>query len=154
MADNKSGARSRSRARGRARQRIVQALYQWQIAGQSASEITAQFRDSPEHEGADDEYFGTILAEVLRAHEELDEELATYLDRPADQLDPVERAVLLMGLCELKTRIDIPYRVVLNEGVTLARRFGAQDGQKFVNAVLDKAAERWRSVERKAAGRT
>lgn len=153
-ASSQARNQARSRARSRARRRIVQALYQWQIAGQSAARICAQFRDSTEHEGVDDDYFSAIVTEVVRSFEELDEELATYLDRPVEQLDPVERAVLLSGLCELKTRIDVPYRVVLNESVTLARRFGAQDGQKFVNAVLDKAAARWRAVERQAAGRT
>ncbi|MEM9058236.1 MAG: transcription antitermination factor NusB [Pseudomonadota bacterium] len=145
--------RSASQARQRARRRLVQALYQWQLTGQSFGDIERQFRDSDEHDGVDDEYFGEILATVLKDHEELDAELATYLDRPAGQLDPVERAILLSGLVELKTRIDVPYRVVLNEGVNLAKRFGAQDGQKFVNAVLDKAADRWREVERRAAGR-
>ena len=83
----------------------------------------------------------------------LDAELGLLIDRPVAQLDPVERAVLLIGLHELGQRLDVPYRVVINEGVELAKRFGATDGHKFVNAVLDRAARRLRPAEQAATGR-
>jgi N utilization substance protein B len=75
------------------------------------------------------------------------------IDRPVAQLDPVERAVLLIGLHELEQRLDVPYRVVINEGVELAKRFGATEGHKFVNAVLDRAARRLRAAEQPTTGR-
>ena len=82
------------------------------------------------------------------ARTDLDAELARLLDRPISDLDPIEHAILLIGAYELKSRPDVPFRVVINEGVELARRFGATDGHKFVNAVLDRAAALLRSAER------
>jgi N utilization substance protein B len=90
---------------------------------------------------------------ITEAAPTLDAELGLLIDRPVAQLDPVERAVLLIGLHELGQRLDVPYRVVINEGVDLAKRFGATDGHKFVNAVLDRAARRLRAAEQAATGR-
>jgi N utilization substance protein B len=97
---------------------------------------------------ADAEYFRELVEKVSDARSDLDAELAGLLDRPLSNLDPIEHAILLIGAYELKSRPDVPYRVIINEGVELARRFGATDGHKFVNAVLDRAAARLRSAER------
>lgn len=140
------------RARSRARKLAMQALYQWQMTGQSAAEITRQFAEDEQAVGAEDEYFRELVSAVVAGHEELDRLLAKHVDRPLTQLDPVEHAILLMGLYELERRLEVPYRVVINEAVELARRFGATDGYKYVNAVLDRAARDLRPAEREMAG--
>jgi N utilization substance protein B len=142
------------RARSLSRKLAMQALYQWQLTGQSAAELRNQFAEAEGYADADAEYFGELLQAVTERAAGLDEELAGLIDRPVAQLDPVERAVLLLGLHELGQRLDVPYRVVINEGVELAKRFGATDGHKFVNAVLDRAARRHRAAEQAAAGAT
>jgi len=128
----------------------MQALYQWQLTGQSMAELRNQFSAQDDFGDADEEYFGELLGGVIEAAGELEGTLATLIDRPVDQLDPVERAVLLIGLYELQRRVDVPYRVVINEGVELAKRFGATEGHKFVNAVLDRAARSYRATEQAA----
>jgi len=140
------------RARSQARKLAMQALYQWQMTGQSAAEITRQFAEDEQVTGAEDEYFRELVNAVVAGHEELDLLLAKHVDRPLTQLDPVEHAILLMGLYELERRLEVPYRVVINEAVELARRFGATDGHKYVNAVLDRAARDLRQAEREMAG--
>ncbi|MEM1174170.1 MAG: transcription antitermination factor NusB [Pseudomonadota bacterium] len=145
MGDNtSSGARTRSR------ELAVQALYQKQIAGHDLSELKRQFSEQVAYERVDQEYFDELLSAVVSNEAELGENMDTYIDRPREQLDPVEYAVLLIGTWELQSRIDIPYRVVINEGVNLAKRFGAIDGHKYVNACLDKAAQGLREIEIKA----
>ncbi|HZD53906.1 MAG TPA: transcription antitermination factor NusB [Woeseiaceae bacterium] len=136
-----------SHARRRARELLVQALYQRQLAGHDRSELMTQFRERPEYERADREYFDEALRDVLAAQDSLEAEAAAFADRPLAQLDPVERGILLLGLYELRDRVEIPFRVVINEGVNLARRFGAEDGHKYVNAVLDRAAMKLRHAE-------
>ena len=131
----------------------MQALYQWQLTGQSAAELRNQYAGDDGFSDADAEYFGTLLVGATDAHESLDAELGTLLDRPVAQLDPIEHAILMIGLYELRAQLDVPYRVVINEGVDLAKRFGATDGHKFVNAVLDRAARMLRSSEQTAAAR-
>src|ERR1700674_5904515 len=96
---------------------------------------------------ADGEYFQALIAAITRSHDELDAALAPLLDRSPAQLDPVEHALLLIGSYELQHRPEVPFRVVINEAVNLARRFGATDGHKFVNGVLDRAARLWRLEE-------
>lgn len=136
-----------SRARSLARKLAMQALYQWQLAGQSATELTRQFAADEGYGDADEVYFSGLVVGVTGSAAALDERLQALVDRPLAQLDPVERAVLWIGLFELGERPDVPYRVVINEGVELAKRFGATDGHKFVNAVLDRAARELRSAE-------
>lgn len=143
-----------ARARSLSRKLAMQALYQWQLTGQSAVELRNQFAGEDGYADADGEYFVELLLGVTGAIESLDAELGALIDRPVAQLDPVERAVLLIGIHELAHRLDVPYRVVINEGVDLARRFGATDGHKFVNAVLDRAARRLRATEQAAAAGT
>lgn len=136
--------------RGRARELVVQALYQQQITGHSRGELERQFRDRPEYERVDREYFDAALAGACDGQAGFDELIASHADRPVGQLDPVEHAVLLLALWELEARLDIPFKVVINEAVGLARRFGAADGHKFVNALLDRAAPGLRPAETRA----
>ncbi|MBC8651466.1 transcription antitermination factor NusB [Pseudomonas sp. MTM4] len=130
-----------------ARSLAMQALYQWHMAGQSLNEIEAQFRVDNDFSGVDGTYFHELLTGVARAKTEVDGAIVPHLDRPLDELDPVELAVLRLSTYELMHRIDVPYRVVINEGIELAKVFGATDGHKFVNGVLDKLAPSLRSAE-------
>jgi N utilization substance protein B len=139
------------RARSLARKLAMQALYQWQLTGQSFAELRNQYAQEEGFADADAAYFAVLLQGATDSRESLDAELGTLLDRPVAQLDPVEHAILMLGLFELRTQLEVPYRVVINEGVELAKRFGATDGHKFVNAVLDRAARTLRSAEQAAA---
>jgi N utilization substance protein B len=143
-----------ARTRSLSRKLAMQALYQWQMTGQTAAELRNQYATEEAFGEADAEYFRELLNGVTESVPALDATLATLIDRPVEQLDPVERAVLLIGLYELGQRLDVPYRVVINEGVELAKRFGATDGHKFVNAVLDRAARSLRAAEQTAAARS
>ena len=136
-----------SGARTRARELLLQALYQQQIAGHDCDELLVQFREQKAYERVDAEFFEESLKAILDGRKDLETKIATIADRPLDQLDPVEHGILLIGVFELERRIDIPYRVVLNEGVHLARRFGAVDSHKYVNACLDRAAQALRESE-------
>jgi N utilization substance protein B len=137
-----------SRARARARRLVLQGLYQWQLSGDTAQGIVRGLLESQNTKDTDLEYFEELLRGVLATSGALETFFAPYLDRPTGQLDPVERAVLLLGTYELKERPDVPYRVVLNEAVELTKSFGAEDSHKYVNAVLDKAASELRRAER------
>lgn len=148
MADDRRRA---NRARSVARRLAMQALYQWQVAGQPWQDVHQQFVADPDFGKAEAAYFREVLMEVAGSRDALDRELAAFVEIPVAQLDPVERAVLWVGLWELMHRPDVPYRVVINEAVELARRFGATDGYKFVNAVLDRASRVHRAPERGAA---
>ena len=131
----------------------MQALYQWQLTAQSYAELLNQYAEDDGFADADREYFEALLKGTTESSESLDAELGLLLDRPVAQLDPVEHAVLMIGIHELLQSHDVPYRVVINEGVELAKRFGATDGHKFVNAVLDRAARSLRTTEQAAAAR-
>lgn len=147
---NKSvGGRGRgTRARSIARKLAMQALYQWQLTQQSAAEIKKQFLESEDSAGVDREHFEELVGGCIAQYEQLAAALQPFLDRPLDQLDPVETAILLIGMFELRQRVDIPYRVVINEAVDLCKRFGATDAHKYINAVLDRAAREIRAAER------
>jgi N utilization substance protein B len=134
-------------ARTRARELLVQALYQKQLAGHACSELLEQFHVQAAYERVDKEFFDGMLPAICDAQEALESKIDELIDRPLEQLDPVELAILLIGVYELELRIDIPYRVVINEGVNLAKRFGATDGHKYINACLDRAAQSLRSAE-------
>ncbi len=136
--------------RQKARSLALQALYSWQMAGQPLNEIEAQFRVDNDFSDVDGAYFHEILHGVPRLKGELDEAFGPCLDRPLAELDPVELAILRLSTYELRNRIDVPYRVVINEGIELAKVYGATDGHKFVNGVLDKLAPRLRSAEVRA----
>jgi N utilization substance protein B len=145
--------KSSSGARTRARELMLQALYQKQIAGHDCRELLTQFREQAAYARVDQEFFDESFAAVCRSQPELEPLIDEIIDRPLEQLDPVELGILLIGFYELEQRIDIPYRVVINECVNLAKRFGAADGHKYINACLDKAAQRLRTVETRAPGR-
>lgn len=137
----------RSGARSLARKLALQALYRLQINEGPWQDVLSEFQSAEDMPKADREYFETIIRAVAGEREALDASLGTWLDRKPAELDPVEHAVLLVGTWELRSRPDIPWRVVINEAVTLTRRFGATDGHKFVNAVLDRAARELRPNE-------
>lgn len=126
----------------------MQALYQWQLTNQSAREIKSQFLESEDSAGTDREHFEELVDACIGQNAAIVEAMSPYLDRPLEQLDPVESAILLIGMYELRARLDIPYRVVINEAVDLCKRFGATDAHKYVNAVLDRAARELRAAER------
>ena len=140
-------------ARTRARELLLQALYQKQISGHDRRELLQQFREQVAYERVDQPYFDELLAAICDSQEALEKTIDGLIDRPLEQLDPVELGILLIGVYELQSRIDIPYRVVINEGVNLARRFGAIDGHKYINACLDAAAQSLREIELQAERR-
>jgi transcription antitermination protein NusB len=142
---------SPARARSQARRCAMQALYQWQLTEQSFSEILAQFLERDEYKTADSAYFHELLSGSIEHHQVLSSKLSEFADRPWIQMDPIERAVLLLGMYELMHRLDVPYRVVVNEAVELTKQFGATDGYKYINALLDRAARDIRSNERQQA---
>jgi len=137
-----------SAARALARRLAVQALYRWQINAGPWQDLQAEFAGDADMPKADAEYFGALLRAAIDDHEALDAALAPFLTMPPGGLDPVERAVLLVAACELRDHPGTPMRVVIAEHVGIARRFGATDGHKLVNAVLDRAARAWRPDER------
>jgi N utilization substance protein B len=133
--------------RKRARRRALQAIYQWQITHQDASEILRQFREMQDLSQVDEVYFERLMRCVIEQNERLNDALEPFLDRPLDQVDVMERVVLMIGAWELLDCPELPYRVVLDESVDLARRFGSEQGHSYVNAVLDQAARKWRAGE-------
>ncbi len=137
-------------ARTRARELMVQALYQKQIAGHSTSELVAQFHEQAAYERVDKAYFDEQFPAISKSQDELEKKIDALIDRPLEQLDPVELAILLIGVYELESQIDIPYRVVINEAVNLAKRFASIEGHKYVNACLDLAAKSYRETETRA----
>jgi transcription antitermination protein NusB len=137
-------------ARRKARYFAVQALYQWSMAGNSPAEIERHFREEFDFQSTDLPYFQELLHRVPADVAELDALLRPFLNIPEDKLGTVERAVLRIGTYELKSRLDVPFRVVIHEAVALARKFGAAESHRFVNAVLDKVARQLRSAELRA----
>lgn len=133
--------------RRKARHYAMQALYQWYMADSAVNVIEAEFRSDYDFSHVDLEYFQAVLHGVPACVDELDGTFESLLDRPLDELDPIERTLLRMGTWELKERIDVPYRVVINEAVALAKKFGATDGHRYINGVLDRLARDLRSVE-------
>jgi len=128
-------------ARSRARELIVQSLYQQQITGHDVTELLRQFRERPEYERVDQAYYDEAMKAICVAATDLEKEIGAHADRPVEQLDPVERSILLLGFFELKSKPDVPYKVVINEAVNLTKRLGALDGHKYINALLDSAAK-------------
>lgn len=133
--------------RRKARHYALQALYQWQISRNALSDIEAQFRSEFDFSGTDLEYFQTLLHEVPKHLGELESSFEPLLDRALKDLTPIELTVLRMGAYELAYRVDVPYKVVINEAVSLAKKFGATDGHKYINGVMDKLAQQLRQVE-------
>ncbi len=130
----------RSGARSVARKLAMQALYRLQLNDAPWQDLLSEFAAEEDMARADREYFDEIVRAVVESRAALDEQLKDWADRAPAELDPVEHAVLLIGVHELAQRPDVPWRVVVNEAVSLTRRFGATDAHKYVNAVLDRAA--------------
>ncbi len=134
-------------SRHKAREAAVQALYQWQLTQQAPEQIENHFILDHEMNGVDLEYFHHLVREVPRHLHELDDHIAPHLDRALGEVDPVERAILRLGAYEFEFQPEIPYKVILNEAVELAKTFGAEHGHKYVNAILDKVAAELRAKE-------
>jgi N utilization substance protein B len=133
--------------RRKARQRALQALYRWALNPQSAPDIQQEFVQTQDMAQVDMDHFSELLRECIARSDFLDQTLSPYLAIPIAQLDPVEHCILRMSVYELTQRLDIPYKVVINEAVDLAKKFGADQGHKFINGVLDKAAQKLRPHE-------
>ena len=139
-------------ARRRSRELATQGLYQWLLSGASSAEIDAQMRTVQGFDKADVEHFDALLRGVIREADALTVQIEPCLDRPVVELSPVERAVLLVATYEFTHHVEIPYRVVINEAVELAKTFGGVDGYKYVNGVLDKVAAKVRPNEAQSRG--
>lgn len=140
-------------ARKKARHLLVQALYQWQLAGGGPIAIEAQFRADNDMKKVDGDFFHDLLHGILDRAESLDAAYVGYLDRKIVELDPISCALLRMGTYELLYRVDVPYRVAINEAVNLAKAFAPEDAHRYVNGVLDKVAAANRKLEVAAAAR-
>ena len=134
-------------ARRQARYLLVQALYQWQITQTSADELLAQFHLQPQFAKADKAYFEAGLAAVMTQSDTIDQQFSLYLDRKLVELDPIELTILRLATYELTQRLEVPYRVAINEALELAKIFGATDSFKYVNGVLDQVSKQWRKSE-------
>ena len=138
---------SPAQRRQRARHCAIQALYQAQVNPAPPVDLVAQFRADNELEDVDEAYFSEGVLTVMRRAEDYDADLAPFANRAPAEMDPVERAILRFAVWELKERVDVPFRVVIDQAVTLARRFGAGESHRFVNGVLDRAARALRAAE-------
>jgi len=149
--NNPSPKGATAATRRMARHYAMQALYQWQMAGSSLNVIEAEFRTDNDMKNVDVDYFHDLLHGVPKHLSELEALFAPHMvDRALSELDPVTQALLRMACYELQHRIDVPYKVVINEAVSLAKKFGAEDAHKFINGVLDKVSAQVRALEVKA----
>lgn len=135
-------------ARRKARRFALQGLYEWQLSGNPSHEIEARYRVENAMHKVDLDYFHELLHKIPTVVAELDALFTPHLDRAFEALDPVELATLRIGTYELKHRLDVPYRVVINEGIELAKTFGASESHKYINGVLDRLAADLRQRER------
>jgi N utilization substance protein B len=142
-----------SNPKSNARRSAVQAIYQWQLTGCTLAEIERQFIEEHGLSEAEQPYFSQLLHTIPKELNRIDAALAEFTDRPIAQVDPVERAILRISTYEILDRLDVPYRVAVNEGINLAKEFGAMQSHKFVNGILDRVARKHRAVEA-AAPRT
>jgi len=136
-----------TRGRSWARRLAMQAIYQWQLTDLDPAAIDAQFQADQDMSKADLGYFQELVQQVPARVQDIDAAIDPFLDRPLPQVDPVELAILRIAAYELLQRLDVPYRVVINEAVELAKKFGAEQGHRFINGVLDKAARKLRPQE-------
>jgi N utilization substance protein B len=141
------------KSRRKARELALKALYQWQLTANPVGDIAENLRDEEGFETVDDEYFLTLLKGVVTEADGLDGKLSEQLDRPLNELSPIEHAILLIGAYEGVHCLDVPYRVVINEAVELAKAYGGTDGHKYVNGVLDKLMADLRAAEVQAKSR-
>jgi N utilization substance protein B len=140
----KSPAKS---ARRRSRELAVQGIYQWKLTGADLAQVEKQMREEKNLGNYDVKFFSELLRGVLMQHADIEVAIAPHLDRPLDELSPVELSVLMLAAYELLQHPEIPYRVIINEAIDLAKTYGGTDGHKFVNGVLDKLAAKVRAVE-------
>lgn len=134
-------------ARSRARQLAVQGLYEWHLSENEIDNIATQCLDAKRGKNIDEAYFEELIYKVSSMAADLNELLSPFLTRDISEIDPVERAILQLGAFELTQKIEIPYKVIINEAIELAKTFGAEQSHKFVNGILDKVAEKNRTVE-------
>lgn len=150
QADTSGKAVARPSLRKKARRYALQGIYQWQLSGSPIAEIEMQFLETMKHAKVDIEYFREILVNTLSSVSQLDENLIPYMERDMSEVNPVELAVLRLACYELSERMDVPYRVVINEALELTKTFGAEEGHRFINGVLDKLAKKLRPLEAKS----
>ena len=129
-----------AKGRNGARRILLQALYQIQVAGHDAARLKVQFAERPEYAAADSDYFEQLLDQIYELRDELDNQIEEFGDIPAEQLDPIEHAVLWIALAEFRFHPDVPPKVVMNEAIELAKIYGAEGGHRYVNGLLDKVA--------------
>lgn len=134
-------------ARHNARRYALQAMYQWQIANTSMSQIELEFLQYQIDKKIDLNYFKELIHGVPNHQEEIDQEMLPFLGRPMHEIDPIELGVLRLAIYELMKRPDVPYRVIINEALVLTKKFGSIDGYKFVNGLLDRIAKKIRETE-------
>ena len=136
-----------AKARGKSRRLAMQAIYQWQMTGDSITGIKQQFFEENNSTKIDLEYFTELVSGVASSLSEIDKLLEKYMSRTIESVDPVERSILRIGVYEFVNRLDVPYRVVLNEAITITKEFCSEKSHAFVNAVLDKVAKEIRHIE-------
>ncbi|WP_189609030.1 transcription antitermination factor NusB [Saccharospirillum salsuginis] len=134
-------------ARRKARRLALQALYQWQVSSSPVNQIEAEFIADHDMTKVDGEYFSEVLRGVPTSLTELDKQIERFTDRPTAEMTPIELAILRMGAYEFMHRVDVPFKVIINEGVELSKVFGASEGHRYVNGVLDKLAQALRAPE-------
>jgi len=134
-------------SRTQARRLAMQGIYEWQMSSNNIGEIETRLLVDKKAKNIDLKLFRELLHNVPKETDQLDDFIAEYVDRPMDEIDPVESAILRLGAYELAKRPDVPYRVVINEAVELAKTFGAEAGHKYVNSVMDKLAAKLRKLE-------
>ena len=134
-------------ARRNARHYALQAMYQWQLSGTSTEEIELQFITHQITKNVDLDYFKELIHAIPSQCDTLDQQMTPFLRRSIQDLDPIELSILRLAIYELDSRLDIPYRVILNEALELAKKFGSIEGYKFVNGVLDQVARKIRTAE-------
>ena len=138
----------KKRERVKARRNTVQALYEWFMTGKDVADVIAEFEsDKQKLAKTDIEYFKCLLTGTIKNTQALDDRISKLLDRNVDELDAIERAILHIGCYELEHHIEIPWRVVVNESIELAKLFGAEESHKYINGILDKIAHELRSTE-------
>jgi transcription antitermination protein NusB len=135
------------------RELALRALYQWRLTGDDFARLLVQAEEAEEYAEANTEFLKALLEGVLVEVETLNQVLAQHIDRPVEQLSPIEHGILLIGAYELAHHLDVPYKVAINEAVNLAKAYGGTDGHKYVNGVLDKLARSSRRIEIEAEAR-
>jgi N utilization substance protein B len=142
-----AGNAGKPSARKKTRRFLLQAMYQWQMTKTPVNELETQFRTGYDMKKADVEYFHAVLHGICKQVNDLDEAIRPYLDRRVEELDPIELGVFRIAVYELTQRVDVPFKVVINEAIELAKLFGATESHKYVNGVLDKLAQKLRVAE-------